>query len=225
MSPKDDLIAVSAGENNKGGLDGGRSLKKNKGFVLTPGSVGVLGFQQHDKSLPASLSFVLIDPLPKGIKIKFVVGDGFYAGMMRDGPQLTFTATKYLSAGNVITWVGNDRGLPYRMSVRFGKSEDAEVGFFTQLRLFPGEWASSAVIDIDLYCYSLVSSTLCTWNPTTRSKGKTKVEGIPAICIWRCRIASCVCLWACHTSEKQATKNTQTGRLCHRDETILSRRR
>jgi hypothetical protein len=111
---------------------------------LTAGSVGLVGFQpdEDNGSLPASLSFISVDPLPKGMVIKMVCGDQFFGQLMRGGPHLTFTATKYIVSGSIITWRSDgSTDFPTKLSIpgtvrgEDGKLE--QLGFFTHHRPFP----------------------------------------------------------------------------------------
>jgi hypothetical protein len=119
-------------------------------FKLNAGSIALLSFQEDDGDLPLSLSFVLVDPLPKGLKIKFAFGNQYFAQMMQDGPHLTFTTSKYVSSGTIFTWtascssrtssggcVKQDVSLPSHLSVKTGEGKkQKEVGYFTHSRAF-----------------------------------------------------------------------------------------
>jgi hypothetical protein len=143
---RDVIIAQSVGSDGAplDGEDLGDD-DQSKLYKPSPGAIALIGFQQHDGtsgslSLPLSISFVLVDPLPKDIRLNFVLGDGFYGQMTRDGPQLTFTTTRHISAGTVITWTSlGTHKFPEHASVK-SKEKDgkrSERGYFTQLKAFP----------------------------------------------------------------------------------------
>jgi hypothetical protein len=121
--------------------DSGKKAQKSKFYNLAPGAIALLGFQ-NDGFMPTSLSFFLVDPIPKGIKVKFVVGRGFFRKILQEGPILELHAETYLRSGAIITWTSPHRSAvyPVSMSIKLTNPDPSaadEVGMFTQLRPFP----------------------------------------------------------------------------------------